>query len=126
MKKVIFTPNAPNPIGPYSQAILSDKTLYVSGQIAIDPKTSELIIGNIADETHQVMRNIQSILSEAGFTFSHIVKTTILLTSISDFQEVNLVYGNYFMADFPARETYQVAALPKGANVEITVVACLS
>lgn len=123
MKKVIQTTKAPLPIGPYSQAVLSNGMLFVSGQIAINPATQEFVGGNVADETKQAMENIGAILEEAGLSFSHIVKTSIFLMDMADFAQVNTVYATYFKSDFPARETVQVAGLPKGARVEISVVA---
>jgi 2-iminobutanoate/2-iminopropanoate deaminase len=126
MKKLISTPNAPAPIGPYSQAIETNGTLYVSGQIAIDPSTNELIVGSLEDEARQVMKNLQGILSAAGYTFSDIVKTTIFLSDMSLFTKVNEIYGSYFETEFPARETVGVAGLPKGVNVEISVIASKS
>lgn len=123
MKKIINTSKAPAPIGPYSQAVQIDRTLYVSGQIAIDPSSNELIMGSIQEESHQVMRNLSAVLSEAGYSFDNIVKTTIFLSDMTLFPEVNEVYGSYFNSDFPARETVAVAGLPKGVNVEISVIA---
>jgi 2-iminobutanoate/2-iminopropanoate deaminase len=122
-KKVIKTANAPAPIGPYSQAILIDDTLYISGQIAIEPSTGQLITINIIKETNQVMHNLMNILKEAGMDFSHVVKTTIFLKDMNDFPTVNEVYGEFFVGDFPARETVQVAGLPKNVNVEISMIA---
>ncbi|MDQ3681688.1 MAG: RidA family protein, partial [Bacteroidota bacterium] len=115
--------NAPSPIGPYSQAILADNTLYISGQICLDPTTGSLKNKDIQEETHQVMQNLKSILSEAGTNFSHVVKTTIFLTDMNQFGQVNEVYGRYFESVFPARETVQVSALPKFVNVEISMIA---
>jgi 2-iminobutanoate/2-iminopropanoate deaminase len=123
MKRVIQTSRAPLPIGPYSQAVFSNDLLFVSGQIAINPATQEFDGGNVADETKQAMENIGAILEEAGMNFSHIVKTSIFLMDMADFAHVNAVYSTYFHSDFPARETVQVAGLPKGARVEISVVA---
>ena len=123
MKKIINTSKAPAPIGPYSQAVQIDRTLYVSGQIAIDPSSNELIMGSIQEESHQVMRNLSAVLSQAGYSFDNIVKTTIFLSDMTLFPEVNEVYGSYFNSDFPARETVAVAGLPKGVNVEISVIA---
>src|SRR6185503_20586109 len=119
MKTGITTDKAPKPIGPYSQAIISGQTLYVSGQIAIDPATGGLVTVNIIRETNQVMHNILNILAEAGMDFSHVVKTTIYLKDMNDFPTVNEVYDPYFKKPFPARETVQVSALPRGVNVEI-------
>ena len=123
MKKIIRTDKAPAPIGPYSQAVLSRNTLYVSGQIALNPADGQLITINIIRETNQVMENIGAILKEAGFEYSDIVKTTIFLKDLQNFQTVNEVYGNYFKDNFPARETVEVSKLPKDVNVEISVVA---
>jgi 2-iminobutanoate/2-iminopropanoate deaminase len=123
MKKVINTTQAPAPIGPYNQAILVNDVLYVSGQIAINPETNELVLGSVEEESHQVMKNVLAVLSEAGYTFNNVVKTTIFLSDMSLFPKVNEVYGSYFTRDFPARETVAVAGLPKGVNVEISVIA---
>jgi 2-iminobutanoate/2-iminopropanoate deaminase len=123
MKTIINTNNAPAPIGPYSQATLAGGFLFVSGQIPIDPLSGELISSDIKAEATQVMENIKAILTEAGLGFDNIVKTSIFLTDLQNFVQVNEVYGTYFSADFPARETIQVSALPKGVNVEISVIA---
>ncbi len=123
MKKIIRTDKAPAPIGPYSQAVLSGNTLYVSGQIALNPIDGQLITINIIRETNQVMENIGAILKEAGFDYSDILKTTIFLKDLQNFQTVNEVYGNYFKDNFPARETVEVSKLPKDVNVEISVIA---
>jgi 2-iminobutanoate/2-iminopropanoate deaminase len=123
MKTIINTNNAPAPIGPYSQATLASGFLFVSGQIPIDPLSGELISSDIKAEATQVMENIKAILTEAGLGFDNIVKTSIFLTDLQNFVQVNEVYGTYFTADFPARETIQVSALPKGVNVEISVIA---
>jgi 2-iminobutanoate/2-iminopropanoate deaminase len=122
-KQIITTKSAPAPIGPYNQAVLTNKTLYISGQICIDPATDKLKNRDIQDETHQVMQNLRNILQEAGMTFNNVVKTTIFLTDMNQFGAVNEVYGKYFERDFPARETVQVSALPKFVNVEISMVA---
>ncbi len=122
-KAVINTPNAPAPIGPYNQAILSGNMLFISGQICIDPATGTLKNKDIQEEAHQVMHNLKAILSEAGMDFSHVVKTTIFLTDMHQFSAVNEVYGKYFDRDFPARETVQAGALPKFVNVEISMIA---
>ncbi len=124
-KQIINTNSAPAPIGPYSQAVIANNTLYISGQIALVPETGELKMGDIQEETHQVMQNIKAILQEAGLTFGHIVKTTILLSDMSLFGEVNTIYGQYFDGNFPARETYAVKGLPKGVNLEISTTAVL-
>lgn len=123
MKTIINTNNAPSPIGPYSQAVQFGNMLFVSGQIAINPATGELDLSNIENETHQVMKNIGAILTEAGIDYSHIIKTGIFLKDMNQFAAVNEVYGSYFSSDFPARETVQVSRLPKDVNVEISVVA---
>ncbi len=122
-KRIIITLNAPAPIGPYSQAVLINGTLYCSGQIAINPKTGEMSQENTVQETVQVMENIKAVLKEADMDFAHVVKTTIFLSDMALFQEVNVVYSEYFTNDFPARETVGVKGLPKNANVEISVVA---
>lgn len=123
MKVIVKTENAPAPIGPYSQAVWAGGTLYLSGQIAIDPKSGALKIASVAEETHQVMKNIGAVLQEAGLDYSNIVKCSIFLSDMELFAEVNTIYGSYFEKDFPARETVEVAKLPKGVNVEISVIA---
>ena len=123
MKKIIQTDKSPAPIGPYSQAVLAGNTLYVSGQIALNPADGQLVTINIIREANQVMENIGAILKEAGFDFNNIVKTTIFLKDLQNFQTVNEVYGNYFKDNFPARETVEVSALPRNVNVEISVIA---
>ncbi|QXU41022.1 RidA family protein [Pedobacter sp. D749] len=123
MKQIIKTNSAPAPIGPYSQAVQAGNFLFVSGQVAINPENGELNIGNIEEETHQVMRNLKAVLLEAGLTFENVVKSTIFLSDMGTFAQVNEVYGQYFTADFPARETVQVSVLPKNVNVEISVIA---
>ena len=123
MKKIISTKKAPGAIGPYSQAVLVNGFLYTSGQIAINPESGELVLDTIQHETHQVMKNLEALLTEAGADFSHVVKTSIFLQSMQDFQAVNEVYASYFNADFPARETVEVGGLPKGVNVEISMIA---
>lgn len=125
MKQVITTPNAPAPIGPYSQAVKVGNLLFLSGQIAINPQTGQLVMDNLEKETIQVLSNIKAILDSAGAAFSNIVKTTIFLSDMAHFDQVNAVYAEYFHGDFPARETVQVAGLPKGVNVEISVIAAL-
>lgn len=124
-KQIINTNNAPAPIGPYNQAIKAGNTLYISGQIPLDPATGEIVKSGITDETHMSMKNLQAVLTEAGITFDNVVKTTIFLTDMNDFPKVNEVYGSYFTGNYPARETVQVAGLPKGVNVEISVIATL-
>ena len=123
MKTIINTTDAPAPIGPYSQAVLANGFLYISGQIPINPVTGELTQENITAETQQVMRNLNAVLLEAGFDFPHILKTTIFLSDMALFAEVNEVYGSYFESEFPARETVAVKGLPKGVNVEISAIA---
>ncbi len=123
MKKIIYTKNAPSPIGPYSQAVLIGNTLYASGQIAINPENGNLEIENREQETKRVMQNIGAVLQEAGMDYSNIIKTSIFLKDMNDFAQVNEVYATYFTNDFPARETVQVARLPKDVNVEISVIA---
>lgn len=122
-KKIIKTSNAPDPIGPYSQAVKAAGMLFISGQVAIKPGTSELIVDNIQNETEQVMHNLKAILNEAGLGFEHVVKTTIFLKDMSLFVSVNEVYGRFFDSDFPARETVAVKGLPKDVNVEISMIA---
>ena len=122
-KKIIYTSNAPDPIGPYSQAVKAGGMLFVSGQVAIKPGTSELITENIQTETQQVMNNLNAILKEAGLSFANVIKTTIFLKDMSLFASVNEVYGKFFETDFPARETVAVKGLPKDANVEISMIA---
>ena len=123
MKQEINTPKAPAPIGPYSQGILSGNTLYMSGQIALNPETGELITENIEEETHQVMHNIQAVLIQAGITMDNIVKCSIFISDMNNFSEINQVYGSYFTGIAPARETVEVSRLPKDVNVEISVIA---
>jgi 2-iminobutanoate/2-iminopropanoate deaminase len=122
-KTIISTPNAPAPIGPYNQAVLSGNSLFISGQICINPATGNLKNKDIQEETHQVMHNLKAILQQAEMDFSHVVKTTIFITDMNQFGAVNEVYGKYFESDFPARETVQVSALPKFVNVEISMIA---
>jgi len=122
-KQIINTTNAPAPIGPYNQAILAGNLLFISGQIALKPSTGELADTDIIEETHQVMQNLKSILAEASMDFSNIVKTTIFLSDMALFGSVNEIYGKYFDGDFPARETVAVKGLPKGVNVEISMIA---
>jgi 2-iminobutanoate/2-iminopropanoate deaminase len=124
MKQVIITPNAPAPIGPYSQAVLKGNTLYTSGQIAINPANGELVLDNIKLETNQVMKNMEAVLQEAKMSFEDVVKATIFITDMNNFIEINAVYGSYFNeASAPARETVQVSKLPKNVNVEISMIA---
>jgi 2-iminobutanoate/2-iminopropanoate deaminase len=123
MKKIISTNEAPAAIGPYSQAVRSGRFLFCSGQIPLDPKSGEIVAGDITAQTGRVMDNIAGLLRAEGLSFDDIVKTTIFLTNLGDFQTVNQIYGSYFKNDPPARSTVQVAALPRGANVEIEVIA---
>ncbi len=124
VKKIINTLHAPVPIGPYNQAVLSNGTLYISGQIPMDPKTGELVSGNIKTEAQQCMENIKAILTEAEMTFENVVKTSIFLKDMHQFAAINEVYGSYFNVDSaPARETVEVANLPKFVNVEISMIA---
>ncbi|WP_299157291.1 RidA family protein [uncultured Tenacibaculum sp.] len=124
MKKIITTKNAPAPIGPYNQAVLSGNTLYTSGQIAINPNTGELVQGSIKDETKQVMENMKEVLAAAEMTFENVVKTSIFISDMHNFSEINTVYAEYFdEATAPARETVEVANLPKFVNVEISMIA---
>ena len=124
-KTIVNTPNAPAPIGPYSQAVQAGNLLFISGQIPINPATGNIEATDIIGETHQVMHNLRAILTEARIGFDHVVKTTILLSDMSLFGEVNEVYGKYFTGNFPARETYAVKTLPKNVNVEISMVAVI-
>ncbi|MEM9680640.1 MAG: Rid family detoxifying hydrolase [Bacteroidota bacterium] len=127
MKTIINTPNAPAPIGPYNQAVLSGNTLYTSGQIAIDPKTSELVIGDITIETQLVMSNLKAVLEAADMGFEHVIKASIFISDMNNFGAINAVYGQYFDdATAPARETVEVANLPKYVNVEISMLAVKS
>ncbi|UII79940.1 RidA family protein [Flagellimonas sp. CMM7] len=124
MKKIINTPNAPAPIGPYNQAVLIKDTLYISGQIPIDPSTGALVEGDIKRETKQSMENLKAILSEANMTFEDVIKASIFVKDMHQFSEINEVYGAYFNAETaPARETVEVANLPKFVNVEISMIA---
>ena len=126
MKKIIFTEKAPAPIGPYNQAVLAGNTLYTSGQIAIDPATGDLVTSNIEAETTQVMENMKAVLEAAGMTFDNVVKSTIFIMNMNDFGTINSIYGSYFNEKIaPARETVQVACLPKNVNVEISMIAIL-
>ena len=124
MKKIIQTPNAPAPIGPYNQAVLYGNTLYTSGQIAINPTTNELELDSIPHETKLVMENLKAVLAAAEMNFSHVVKASIFISDMNNFTEINKVYGTYFdEATAPARETVEVANLPKFVNVEISIIA---
>ena len=122
-KQIINTEKAPAPIGPYNQSVRTNELLFISGQIPIDPATNELINGDIVKETQQVMKNLEAILNEAKLNFEHVVKTTIFLSDMSLFAAVNEVYGSCFNGDYPARETVAVKGLPKGVNVEISMIA---
>jgi len=123
MKKIINTPHAPAPIGPYSQAVMTGDMLFISGQVALVPATGELANADLTEETTQVMENLQAILTEAGMDFSNVVKTTIFLSDMGLFAAVNEIYAGYFTSDFPARETVAVKGLPKNVNVEISMIA---
>jgi len=123
MKKIVSTNEAPAAIGPYSQAVRSGPFLFCSGQIPLDPKSGQIVSGDIATQARRVLDNIAGVLTAEGLTFDNVVKTTIFLTSVGDFQTVNEVYGSYFKQGPPARSTVQVSALPRGANVEIEVIA---
>ena len=123
MKKIVNTEGAPAPIGPYSQSVLAGNTLYVSGQIPLNPQTGELVTNGIAAETEMVMKNLEAILTEVGFTFANVVKCTIFIKDMNDFGVINGVYGNYFPENPPARETVEVSRLPKDVNVEISCIA---
>jgi len=126
MKKIIFTEKAPAPIGPYNQAVLKGNTLYTSGQIAINPANGELVTSTIEAETKQVMENMKAVLDAAGMTFENVVKSTIFITNMNDFASINTVYGTYINEKTaPARETVQVAGLPKNVNIEISMIAVL-
>lgn len=123
-KQIISSNAAPAPIGPYNQAVFAGGFLFISGQIPLDTQSGELVLGNVAAETEKVMQNLEAILNEAGLSFEHVVKSSIFLTDMGQFATVNEVYGRYFdAATAPARETVQVAALPKGVNVEISMIA---
>ncbi len=123
MKKIINTPKAPAPIGPYNQAVLLNNMLYTSGQIAINPTTNELVLSNIKEETKMVMENLKAVLTAAEMGFENVIKTSIFISNMDNFAQINEVYGSYFTSDFPARETVEVACLPKNVNVEISVIA---
>lgn len=122
-RKIVNTTEAPAPIGPYNQAVRTGDLLFISGQIALVPGTEQLINSSIADETQQVMKNLQSILQAEGISFKNVVKTTIFLSGMEHFSEVNQVYGQFFQSDFPARETVAVKGLPRNVNVEISMIA---
>lgn len=124
MKKIIATTNAPGAVGPYSQAVLAGDTLYVSGQLPIDPATGTFAADDIAGQTRQTLINLGEILKAADMSYEHVVKTTVLLADIADFKAMNDVYATFFTGDFPARAAFQVAHLPLGARVEIEAIAC--
>ena len=126
MKKAIATPEAPEAVGPYSQAIAFGNMLFCAGQIPLTPGTGELVAGDVAVQTEQVLKNLAAVLHANAMTFSNVVKTTVFLTDLADFAKMNEVYGRHFIKPFPARSTIQVAALPKGANVEIEAIALRS
>ena len=124
MKKIIHTEKAPAPIGPYNQAVLAGNTLYTSGQIALDPETMELVLDDIKTETKKVMENMKAVLEAADMTFANVIKTSIFISDMTNFTQINEVYGQYFdEATAPARETVEVANLPKFVNVEISMIA---
>ena len=124
MKKIITTKNAPAPIGPYNQAILVNDTLYLSGQIGLDPRLMKMVKGDIKKETEQVMKNLKNVLEAADMTFNHVIKSSIFLSDMEDFGQVNEVYGSYFINETaPARETIAVRTLPKNVRVEISMIA---
>lgn len=124
MKKIIYTENAPAPIGPYNQAVLVGNTLYTSGQIALNPQTMELVLDDIETETKQVMENMKAVLAAAEMTFENVIKTSVFIMNMEDFSRINAVYGAYLNeATAPARETVQVACLPKNVNIEISMIA---
>ena len=124
MKKIYNTSNAPSPLGPYNQAVMAGNMFFTSGQIAINSKSGELVINNVKDETKQVMENLKAVLNTANLDFTNVVKTSIFITSMNDFNDINDVYGSYFeKGQEPARETVQVAKLPAGVNVEISMIA---
>lgn len=122
-KEVVYSANAPEPIGPYSQAIKAGNMLFISGQVAIQKPTGNLVTGNIVDESHQVMKNLSEVLKAGGMDFSNVVKSTIFLKDMNSFPKVNEVYGSYFKDQPPARETVEVSRLPKDVNVEISCIA---
>jgi 2-iminobutanoate/2-iminopropanoate deaminase len=124
-KQIINTDKAPAAIGPYNQAIVANGFLFISGQIALDPASGQLIQGSVQDETHRVMKNLDAILQSAGASFTNVVKTTIFLKSMDDFAQVNEVYASYFTSHFPARETVEVSKLPRNVNVEISMIAAV-
>ncbi|MEI7588212.1 MAG: RidA family protein [Chitinophagia bacterium] len=124
-KQIIQTSKVPAPIGPYSQAVIANGFLFASGQVAFNPATGELVLSDIQSETRQVMENIKAILEEAKLSFAHVVKTTIFLSDMQLFAQVNEVYGSYFTAQFPARETVAVKTLPRNVNIEVSITAVI-
>ncbi len=125
MKKIINTPKAPKPIGPYNQAVMTNNILFVSGQVPLNPATGEWAKNDVNEQTRQVMENIKEILKAAGMDFSNVVKCSIFISSMKNFPIINEVYGKYFPEDFPARETVEVASLPLGVDVEISCIATM-
>ena len=125
-KEIIQSSKVPAPIGPYSQAVIANGFLFASGQVAFDPATGELVLTDIQAETRQVMENIKAILEEAKLSFAHVVKTTIFLSDMQLFTQVNEVYGSYFTANFPARETVAVKTLPRNVNIEVSITAVIT
>jgi 2-iminobutanoate/2-iminopropanoate deaminase len=125
-KEIIQTSKVPTPIGPYSQAVIANGFLFASGQVAFNPATGELVLTDIQAETRQVMENIKAILDEAKLSFANVVKTTIFLSDMQLFAQVNEVYGSYFTANFPARETVAVKTLPRNVNIEVSITAVIS
>ena len=126
MKKIVKTNNAPKPVGPYNQAVIHNSTMYISGQIALDPITKELVINNLTEETMLVMNNLKAILENENLSFENVIKSTIFLSDMGNFKEVNEIYASFFKSgNEPARETVEVSKLPLGVNVEISMIACL-
>ncbi len=125
-KQIIQSNKVPTPIGPYSQAVIANGFMFASGQVAFNPATGELVLGDIQSETKQVMENIKAILDEAKLSFAHVVKTTIFLSDMQLFAQVNEVYASYFTADFPARETVAVKTLPRNVNIEVSITAVVN
>ena len=126
MKKIVKTKKAPQPVGPYNQAVIHNSTMYISGQIALDPITKELMINNLTEETMLVMNNLKAILENENLSFENVIKSTIFLSDMGDFKEVNEIYASFFKnGNEPARETVEVSKLPLGVNVEISMIACL-
>ena len=126
MKKIVKTNKAPQPVGPYNQAVIHNSTMYISGQIALDPITKELVIDNLTEETMLVMNNLKAILENENLSFENVIKSTIFLSDMGNFKEVNQIYASFFKSgNEPARETVEVSKLPLGVNVEISMIACL-